>query len=70
VEADAAPKTFVGQGTYNTARPHSALDRKTPAEAYWARGPLDVMDTAGALPTSRQTQLQQKMLNVIEVLAA
>jgi len=57
-------------GFYNTARPHSALDGKTPAEAYCARGPMDMMDKAGALPTSPQAQQQQKLFNAIEVLAA
>ena len=30
-------------GFKNTERPHSALDGKTPAEAYWANRPVDVM---------------------------
>ena len=34
---------------YNTARPHSALDGRTPAEAY-ETGLLDMMDKADALP--------------------
>jgi putative transposase len=29
---------------YNTERPHSALDGQTPAEAYGARRPVDMMD--------------------------
>ena len=58
-------------GFYNTERPHSALDGRTPAEAYWARGPRDMMDKADALPTSPQAQQrQQKEFNMIEVLAA
>jgi putative transposase len=57
-------------GFYNTARPHSALDGRTPAEAYCARGPMDMMDKADALPTSPQAQQQQKLFNLIEVLAA
>jgi putative transposase len=57
-------------GFYNTERPHSALDGRTPAEAYSARQPVDMMDKAGALPTSPQAQQQQKAFNVIEVLAA
>lgn len=57
-------------GFYNTERPHSALDGRTPAEAYWAKGPVDMMDKAPALPTSPQAQQQQKSFNVIEVLAA
>jgi putative transposase len=36
-------------GFYNTERPHSALDGQTPAEAYGARRPVDMMDnTNGA----------------------
>ena len=57
-------------GFYNTERPHSALDGRTPAEAYSARQPVDMMDKAHASPTSPQTQQQQKAFNVIEVLAA
>jgi len=55
---------------YNTVRPHSALDGRTPAQAYWTRRPVDMMDKAGALPTSPQAQQQQKSFNVIDVLAA
>jgi len=55
---------------YNTERPHSALDGATPAEAYSAGRPVDMMDKADALPTSPQAQQQQKAFNVIEVLAA
>jgi putative transposase len=56
---------------YNTARPHSALDGRTPAEAYWARNPVDMMDKADALPTSPQAQQQlQKAFNMNEVLTA
>jgi putative transposase len=57
-------------GFYNTERPHSALDGRTPAEAYSARWPVDMTDKARALPTSPQAQQQQKSFNVIEVLAA
>ena len=39
---------------YNTERPHSALDGRTPAEAYSTDRPVDMMDKAGALPTSPQ----------------
>jgi putative transposase len=55
---------------YNTERPHSALDGATPAEAYSAGRPVDMMDKADALPTSPQAQQQQKAFNAIEVLAA
>jgi len=55
---------------YNTARPHSALDGRTPAEVYSVGKPVDMMDKADALPTSPQAQQQQKLFNVIEVLAA
>ena len=39
---------------YNTERPHSALAGRTPAEAYGAEQPVDMMDKAAALPTSPQ----------------
>jgi putative transposase len=55
---------------YNGERPHSALDGRTPAEAYSAGRPVDMMDNASALPTSPQAQQQQKAFNVNEVLAA
>ena len=41
-------------GFYNTERPHSALGGRTPAEAYGARQPVDMMDKATALSTSPQ----------------
>ena len=44
---------------YNTKRPHSALGGRTPAEAYRAGGPVDMMDKAHALTTSPQAQQQQ-----------
>ena len=55
---------------YNTERPHSALDGQTPAEAYSAGKPVDMMDKADALPTSPQAQQQQKAFNMNEGLAA
>ena len=55
---------------YNTERPHSALDGRTPAEAYSAKRPVDMMDKASALSTSPQAQQQQKAFNMNEVLAA
>jgi putative transposase len=54
---------------YNTERPHSALGDRTPAEAYGTGRPVDMMDKAGALPTSPQAQQQQKDL-INEILAA
>ncbi len=36
---------------YNTERPHSALDGRTPAEACSTGRPVDMMDKARALPT-------------------
>jgi len=54
---------------YNTERPHSALGDRTPAEAYGAKWPVDMMDKAGALPTSPQAQQQQKNL-ITRILAA
>ena len=45
---------------YNSERPHSALDGRTPAEAYRNERPMDMMDKASALPTSPQAQQQQQ----------
>jgi putative transposase len=45
---------------YNTERPHSALDGRTPAEAYAAKRPVDMMDKAIALPTYPQAPQQQQ----------
>ena len=46
---------------YNTERPHSALDGRTPAEAYRGETPVDMMDKPlRALPTSPQAQQQQQ----------
>ncbi len=45
---------------YNTARPHSALNGTTPAEAYGAAQPVDMMDKPDGLPTSPQAQQQQQ----------
>jgi len=54
---------------YNTERPHSALAGQTPAEAYGAGRPVDMMDKADALPTSPPAQQQRQ--NVINrILAA
>ena len=51
---------------YNTERPHSALAGRTPAEAYGAKRPVDMMDKATALPTSPQAQQHhQDMINKI-----
>jgi putative transposase len=36
---------------YNTERPHSGHDGQTPAEAYGARWPVDMMDKPEGLPT-------------------
>jgi len=47
-------------GFYNTERPHSSLAGQTPAETYGAGRPVDMMDKAGALPTSPQAQQQQQ----------
>jgi len=55
---------------YNTERPHSALDGRTPAEAYWAGRPVDMMDKARALPTSPQAHQLQKAFNMKQALAA
>ena len=55
---------------YNTERSHSALDGRTPAEAYAAGQPVDMMDKAIALTTSPQVQQLQKSFNLMELLAA
>jgi putative transposase len=67
-----AAERVIGEwiGFYNTARPHSALGGRTPAEAYRARGPMDMMDKADALPTSPQAQQQQKTFKMNRALAA
>ena len=49
---------------YNTQRPHSFLDDKTPAEAYWHDRPVDMMDKADALTTYPQAQQQQEDINL------
>jgi len=49
-------------GFYNSERPHSALAGQTPAEAYGAGQPVDMMDKAIALPTSPPAQQQQQEL--------
>ncbi len=54
---------------YNGDRPHSALGGRTPAEAYGAGRPVDMMDKADALPTSPPAQQQQKDL-ITRILAA
>ena len=45
---------------YNTKRTHSVHEGQTPAEAYGAGWPMDMMDKADALPTSPQAQQQQQ----------
>ncbi len=45
---------------YNTVRPHSALGGSTPAEAYGAGRPVDMMDKPDGLPTSPPAQQQQQ----------
>jgi hypothetical protein len=55
---------------HNTERPHSALGGRTPAEAYAAGRPVDMVDNASALPTSPQAQQQQKAFKSIRGLAA
>jgi putative transposase len=44
---------------YNTERPHSVHAGQTPAEAYGAGRPVDMMDKADALPTYPPAQQQQ-----------
>jgi len=51
---------------YNTIRPHSALGSQTPAEAYEAERPVDMMDKPNGLPTDPQAQQQtQDMIEAI-----
>ena len=45
---------------YNTERPHSSFDGRTPAEAYGVAQPVDMMDKPNGLPTSPQAQQQQQ----------
>ena len=40
---------------YNTERPHSSFDGRTPAEAYGAERPMDMMQKPDGLPSSPQT---------------
>ena len=54
---------------YNTERPHSSLDGQTPAEAYGARQPVDMMDKADAMTTYPQAQ-QQRQDVINRILAA
>ena len=54
---------------YNTERPHSALAGRTPAEAYGAGRPVDMMDKPDGLPTSPQAQQQQQDV-ITRILAA
>ncbi len=56
-------------GFYNTERPHSSLDGQTPAEAYSAGRPVDMMDKPAGLPTSPPAQQQHKDV-INRVLAA
>lgn len=56
---------------YNTERPHSSFDGRTPAEAYGTAQPMDMMDKPDGLPTSPQGQQQQKSdINIKGFLAA
>ena len=51
---------------YNTERPHSSFDGRTPAEAYGNVRPVDMMDKPDGLPTSPQVpQQQQDVINRI-----
>jgi len=52
---------------YNTERPHSSFDGRTPAEAYGNVRPVDMMDKPSGLPTSPQVpQQQQDVINRIQ----
>ena len=51
---------------YNTERPHSVHAGQTPAEAYGAGRPVDMMDKPDGLPTYPPAQQQQEdMINRI-----
>ena len=54
---------------YNTERPHSAHNGRTPAEVYAAGRPVDMLDKAAALPTSPQVPQQQSCV-INRILAA
>ncbi len=56
-------------GFYNSERPHSSLAGRTPAEAYGAGRPVDMMDKPDGLPTSPQAQQQQQHV-INRILAA
>jgi putative transposase len=45
---------------YNTERPHSVHDGQTPAEAYGAGRPVDMVDKPDSLPTYPPAQQQQQ----------
>jgi len=54
---------------YNTERPHSSLNGQTPAEAYGAGQPVDMLDKADALTTYPPAQ-QQRQDVINRILAA
>ncbi len=68
--ADRLIDTWIG--FYNTERPHSALNGRTPIEAYQGDQPVDMMDkTQRALTTSPQVQQQQQQeYQIKRILAA
>ena len=55
---------------YNGTRPHSALDGRSPDQAYGAGTPVDMMDKAVALTTYPQAPQQQPRERLDEDLAA
>jgi putative transposase len=55
---------------YNRNRPHSALDGRTPEQAYFGAAPVEMMDKARALPTFPHAQQQQKGSDMKRNLAA
>lgn len=48
-------------GFYNTIRPHSVFDGRTPQEVYRAMRPVDMMDKPDGLPTYPQGQQHQQL---------
>jgi hypothetical protein len=60
---------------YNTERPHSAHDGRTPAEAYRDGRPVDMMDKPNGLPLNAcvqapRAQRQQQGIRMNRVMAA
>ena len=73
ISMDGRGRRLIGEWLrfYNVEGPHSALDGRTPAEAYRGDPPVDMMDKPlRALPTSPQAQQQQQADRFKGILAA